>query len=72
MEYPVEPKKVCAELTRDELKPDSDGFLRAPEGKGLGVSLNPEVVRTYLKQLRIEFEGQVIYETHCRRGTIGP
>jgi len=63
VEYPVEPKRVCAELTREKLQPDSHGFLRAPEGKGLGVSLNPEVVRTYLKQLRIEFEGQVIYET---------
>ena len=63
MEYPVEQKKVCAELTREKLTPDSDGFLRALEGKELGVSLNPEVVRTYLKQLHIEFEGQVIYAT---------
>ena len=63
VEYPVEPKKVCAELTLERMKPDTQGFLRAPEEKGLGVSLNPEVIRRYLKQLRIEFEGRVIYET---------
>ena len=63
VEYPVELKSVCAELTLEKMKPDSQGFLRAPEGKGLGVSLNPEAIRRYLKQLRIEFEGQVIYET---------
>ncbi len=63
MEYPVELKKVCQELTLERMKPDNNGFLKAPEGKGLGVSLNPEAIRKYLKQLRIEFEGQVIYET---------
>ena len=60
VEYPVELKKVCQELTLERMKTDSNGFLRAPEGKGLGVSLNPEVIRRYLKQLRIEFEGTTL------------
>lgn len=62
-EYPIELKPVSRDLTVESLTRDEDGFIKAPDGDGLGMTPRVETVRKYLKQVRIEVDGQVLYET---------
>ena len=62
-EYPLEPKPLCRDLTKETLTPDADGFLKAPERPGLGMTPRWDTIRKYLKQVQIKVDGQLLYET---------
>jgi L-alanine-DL-glutamate epimerase-like enolase superfamily enzyme len=62
-EYPVEPKPLSAELTRERIVPGADGLLRLPESPGLGVEPDPAVIRRYLVDAEIRVGGEVLYRT---------
>lgn len=62
-EYPVEPKALAWELTRDHLLPGNDGMLRLPESPGLGVIVDEAALRKYLVEMEIKVKGQVLYRT---------
>lgn len=47
LEYCVEETPIRWELTKQEMKIDAEGFVHVPEGPGLGVDLNEEVVERY-------------------------
>ena len=61
LEYPDTPSPLARELTTRRLLRDSDGCVRAPEAPGLGVEVSIEAVRKYLKPVRIEIDGQVVF-----------
>lgn len=62
-EYPIELKPVSRDLTAESLTPDEQGYIKAPDREGLGMTPQAETIRKYLKQVRIEVDGQVLYET---------
>jgi len=46
-EYCMEQTPLRQELTRQKIEIDSEGYLHVPEGPGLGVELNEDVVEKY-------------------------
>lgn len=62
-EYPIELKPVSRDLTAESLLPDEDGYIKAPDEDGLGMTPRVETIRKYLKQVRIEVDGLLLYET---------
>ncbi len=62
-EYPVEPKPLAVQVTREHLLPGDDGLIRLPESPGLGVTLNLEAAARYLLDVEIKVGGKLLYRT---------
>jgi L-alanine-DL-glutamate epimerase-like enolase superfamily enzyme len=62
-EYPVQPKALAYEATREHLLPGPDGQVRLPEAPGLGVTPDLDALRTYLVDAEIKVGGRVLYRT---------
>ena len=62
-EYPVEPKPLAVELTRNHLHRDPNGQVRAPDTPGLGIAPDLAAVKKYLVPVEISVRGEVLYCT---------
>jgi L-alanine-DL-glutamate epimerase-like enolase superfamily enzyme len=62
-EYPVEPKSLALDITRNHIKPDANGQIHAPEAPGLGMEVNTEGLQPYLVDVTIQVNGQTLYQT---------
>lgn len=62
-EYPVEPKALALEITREHLSVGDDGLVRAPDAPGLGISPDPAGIRKYLVEAEIKVGGKTLYRT---------
>lgn len=62
-EYPVEPKSLAAEMTKNHLARDENGQVRAPDAPGLGIEMSREAMRKYLVPLEIAVRGAMLYST---------
>jgi L-alanine-DL-glutamate epimerase-like enolase superfamily enzyme len=62
-EYPVEPKPLAFELTRNHLMPDGDGLLHMPDAPGLGMTVDPATIDRYLVDVEIRAKGKTLYRT---------
>lgn len=62
-EYPVEAQPLAADVTVERLRPDAEGRIVAPEGPGLGLELNLDAVRPYLRTVEINIDGRTLYRT---------
>ena len=63
LEYPDTPSPLACNLTTHRILRDADGLVRVPEAPGLGVEVNLDTVRKYLKPVRIEVDGKVLFES---------
>ena len=63
LEYPDTPSPLARKLTTRRILPGDDGYVRAPEAPGLGVEVDPETVRTYLKPVGIEIDGKPFFDS---------
>jgi L-alanine-DL-glutamate epimerase-like enolase superfamily enzyme len=62
-EYPVAPKSLAIDLTREHLRRDPNGMIHVPDRPGLGVSIDVDAVRPYLVDVEIRVDGQTLYQT---------
>jgi L-alanine-DL-glutamate epimerase-like enolase superfamily enzyme len=62
-EYPVSPKAVARDLTREHLHRDADGMIHVPDRPGLGMSVDIEAIRAYVVDLEIRVNGRILYQT---------
>jgi L-alanine-DL-glutamate epimerase-like enolase superfamily enzyme len=62
-EYPIDPKPLAVDLTREHLHPGQDGRIRLPEAPGLGITPNLEAIGTYLVDVEIQVGGKTLYQT---------
>jgi L-alanine-DL-glutamate epimerase-like enolase superfamily enzyme len=62
-EYPVQPKSLAYEATREHLLPDGDGQVRVPDAPGLGVTPDVNALRKYLVDTEIKVGGKLLYQT---------
>jgi len=67
-EYPVEPKPLALEMTKEHLTPDLNGQILLPDAPGLGVTPDLEAICKYLVEVEIRVEGNVLYRTPEVRG----
>jgi len=62
-EYPVNPKPVAAEMSRNRLAPGKDGLLHLSEAPGLGNDLDYAAMGRYLVDIDITVAGETFYRT---------
>jgi L-alanine-DL-glutamate epimerase-like enolase superfamily enzyme len=62
-EYPVEPKSLAVELTRNHIERGGDGLIRVPEAPGLGMTVDVARLKDYLVDAEIRVRGRVLYRT---------
>src|SRR4051812_16106010 len=60
-EYPVAPKALAYELTRNHLTPADDGTVRVPDAPGLGIEIAPDAVAQYRVDVEIRVGGKTIF-----------
>ncbi|HEV2073835.1 MAG TPA: mandelate racemase/muconate lactonizing enzyme family protein [Thermomicrobiales bacterium] len=62
-EYPVTPKSLALDLTREHLDRDRNGMIHVPDRPGLGMSVDIDAIRPYLVDVDIRVNGQSLYRT---------
>lgn len=62
-EYPVELSPLARALVRAPITPGADGLIRLPTGPGLGMELDLEAVRPYLRDVDIGVGGDAVYSS---------
>lgn len=62
-EYPMEPKSLCVELTRNNIPIGADGMISVNDSPGLGIEFNTDTIRKYLIDVEIKVENKVLYQT---------
>ena len=62
-EYPVEPKALAVEITKEHLLPEANGQITLPERPGLGMTPDLAAAKRYLVETEITVAGKVLYRT---------
>lgn len=62
-EYPVEPKSVAWDLSVEHIEVDANGDIFAPDAPGLGIRVDEQALRPYLRKVEIKIDGQLAYES---------
>jgi L-alanine-DL-glutamate epimerase-like enolase superfamily enzyme len=60
-EYPVEPKQVALDLSKQHIRPDENGEVRAPDAPGLGIDVDLEGLDPYLREVEIRIDGEPLF-----------
>ena len=67
-EFPTECSDLARALTRGSITPDARGEVRLPDGAGLGLTPDLDVVARYLVPVEIRVGSRVVYATPDVRG----
>lgn len=62
-EYPAAPKALARAITANHIVPDGSGEISAPDAPGLGMVIDPELVKPYLVDTEIRLGGEILYRT---------
>lgn len=62
-EYPVEPKALALDITRNHIERDANGQVHVPNAPGLGMEVNTAGLQPYLVDVEIRVQGKVLYQT---------
>ena len=62
-EYPVEPKQLAVDITKNHLARDANGNIKAPDAPGLGMTINLEALQKYLIPIEIKAGNKMLYTT---------
>ena len=63
LEFPAEPGELCGALVADPLSPDAAGRIAPRSRPGLGIELDLSTLRRFRKALRLEFDGEILFES---------
>ena len=64
-EYPVTPKPVAWEMTRNHLTRDENGEIVAPDAPGLGIEISDEAIRKYGVDVELKVRGETIFRSRA-------
>jgi L-alanine-DL-glutamate epimerase-like enolase superfamily enzyme len=62
-EYPFAPKPLARHITSNHIERDSEGYVAAPDGPGLGITIDSEAARRYLVEVEIKAKGNVLFRS---------
>src|SRR5882762_5841736 len=60
-EYPVQPRQLAVDLTRNHLVPDKSGELAISEAPGLGITVDEAALARYRVEVEIKVNGRVLF-----------
>lgn len=60
-EYPAAPKPLAVEITANDLERDANGEIAAPDTSGLGIEIDEEAIRRYLRPVEIRVGGETLF-----------
>ena len=63
VEYPADASALARELTSTYVERDPEGYVAAPSSPGLGVDVDLDCVRRYMKRVRIEVDGEALFDS---------
>lgn len=66
-EYPIESKEVARILTTERIEPDAQGEVRAPEAPGLGIDVDLDALRPYLRTVELRVDDEEVYRSPYTR-----
>jgi L-alanine-DL-glutamate epimerase-like enolase superfamily enzyme len=66
-EFPTELKPLAVAMTKNHIRPDSNGQIRAPDAPGLGIEPDVASMQPYLVDVEIRVGSQVLYQTPSLR-----
>jgi L-alanine-DL-glutamate epimerase-like enolase superfamily enzyme len=64
-EYPVTPKPVAWDMTRNHLIRDENGEIAAPDAPGLGIEISDEAIRKYGVDVELKVRGETIFRSRA-------
>ncbi len=62
-EFPVAPKQLAIDLTRNHIARDAHGEIAVPDAPGLGLDIDREALKTYIVDVEIKVRGERIFAT---------
>lgn len=62
-EYPTELKSLAVAMTKNHIKPDANGQIKAPDAPGLGIEPDLDGIKPYLVDAEIRVGSKVLYQT---------
>ena len=62
-EFPTELKSLAVAMTKNHIKPDSNGQVRCPDAPGLGIEPDLAGIQPYLVDTEIRVGSKVLYKT---------
>ncbi len=62
-EFPVAPKPLAIDLTRNHIARDAHGEIAVPDAPGLGIDIDRDALRTYIVDVEIKVRGERIFAT---------
>jgi L-alanine-DL-glutamate epimerase-like enolase superfamily enzyme len=62
-EYPVEPKKLALDMTKERIHLDANGMIHIPDVPGLGLTVDAEKIRSYQVDVEIHVNGGTLFKT---------
>lgn len=62
-EYPVEPKSLALDITKNHIERDANGQVTLPDTPGLGMTIDIEAAKRYLVPTEIRVKGETLYAT---------
>ncbi|MCX5513922.1 mandelate racemase [Kaistia algarum] len=60
-EYPVAPRQLAIDLTKNHVERDANGEITVPDAPGLGIEIDPAALETYRVDVRIEVNGAPVF-----------
>jgi L-alanine-DL-glutamate epimerase-like enolase superfamily enzyme len=60
-EYPAQPKQLAIDLTVNHLLPDANGEIAAPQAPGLGMTVDLDQLKPYLRTVGLSVDGETLY-----------
>lgn len=62
-EYPIEPKQLAIDISKEKIRPDANGMIHIPEEPGLGMTVDTEKLKPYLVDVDIKINGNSIFKS---------
>lgn len=62
LEFPARPSELCRDLVLDPLRPGPDGLVVPSPRPGLGVDLQIKTLQRFLRPVRVEVGGEVLFD----------
>lgn len=62
-EYPLEPKSVAWDLSVEHIAVNENGEILAPDSPGLGIRVDENALKPYLREVEIRVDGKLTYES---------